>query len=62
MDEIHIIVDKEGNIDFTIKGIKGQKCEDIEKAISQILGKTIKSERTSEYYEKPVLIVKEVHH
>ena len=49
--EIHIIIDGEGNIVSTIKGIKGASCAGIADEIKN-LGDAIQEKRTDEYYVK----------
>ena len=50
--EIHFTVGTDGKIEFTIQGMKGQSCEDLAKALSE-LGEVEEKQRTGEYYEKP---------
>ena len=49
--EIHFIIDRKGNIQSTIKGIKGSGCGSIAMEIEK-LGRTAKLERTKEFYER----------
>jgi hypothetical protein len=49
--ELHFIIDRQGNIQSVVKGVKGGGCkvliEDIKK-----LGQTVKESPTGELYEK----------
>ena len=49
--ELHFIIDREGNIQSVVKGVKGRGCkiliEDIKK-----LGQTVHESPTGEFYEK----------
>jgi hypothetical protein len=49
--EIHIIIDGEGNIASTIKGIKGASCASIAEEIKE-LGDVLQEKRTDEYFAK----------
>ncbi len=50
-NEIHFVIDREGNIQSTIKGVKGSSCSSIEEKIEK-LGRVVKQERTKEFYER----------
>ena len=47
--EIHFIIDSEGNIGSTIKGVKGASCAGVADAIKN-LGKVLQEKRTDEYF------------
>lgn len=47
--EIEILPD--GNVEYTIKGIRGSSCENISELLEQ-LGQVEHEERTGEYYER----------
>ena len=49
--EIHFLIDSEGNIASTIKGIKGGSCADVADEIKRI-GKVLQEKRTDEYFVK----------
>ena len=49
--EIHFVIDRDGNIQSTIKGIKGSGCSTIAAKIEK-LGRVAKQERTKEFYER----------
>ena len=48
--EIHFVIDREGNIQSTINGVKGTACSGITAEIEK-LGRVVKQERTEEFYE-----------
>lgn len=48
--EIDIQVHPDGSVEYTIKGIKGIRCEDISALLEQ-LGNVEKEEKTSEFYD-----------
>ena len=50
MESLTIEIDENGKVVVHIQGVKGKGCESIEKAIADALGKTVKSDKTSEYY------------
>jgi hypothetical protein len=47
--EIHFVVERNGTITSTIKGVKGRACSDIAEAIKS-LGSVLKQGRTEEYF------------
>jgi len=48
--EIHFVIDREGNIQSSIKGIKGSTCSAIAEEFSD-LGQVIEQQQTNEFYE-----------
>ena len=51
MAEILIKVTKAGETTVSVNGVSGPGCKDLSGAIEKALGKTVKSELTSEYYQ-----------
>jgi Protein of unknown function (DUF2997) len=49
--EIHFVIDRDGNIQSTIKGIKGSGCGTLAAEIEK-LGRVAKLERTQEFHER----------
>ena len=51
--DIEITISPDGEVSFTIKGVKGPKCLDETKFLTEALGESvIEQERTTEYYEQ----------
>lgn len=48
--EIEIAILADGRIEYTVKGVKGDACENISALLEQ-LGKVEAEQRTGEYYE-----------
>ena len=48
--EIHFVIDRAGNIQSTIKGIKGSACSLIAEKFKD-LGQVIEKQQTNEYFE-----------
>ena len=48
--EIHFVIDRAGNIQSTIKGVKGSACNSISEKFKD-LGQVIEQQQTKEYYE-----------
>ena len=48
--EIHFVIDREGNIQSSIKGIKGSSCSSIVEEFTD-LGQVIEQQQTNEFYE-----------
>jgi hypothetical protein len=48
--EIHFVIDRQGNIQSTIKGIKGAACRSISKEFRE-LGQVIEQQPTDEFYQ-----------
>ena len=54
MNEIEVIVDREGKVSLRVKGVQGASCLDLTKALEEALGAEVESRtRTSEFYENP---------
>ncbi len=49
--EIEFVIRPDGEVEFTIKGVKGNGCEDLAKLFDE-LGKKTADRNTAEYYEK----------
>jgi hypothetical protein len=60
-ETVEIRIKKDGKVEFTINGVKGSSCEEIHKALAT-LGKTVKDDKTGEYYEERYDVVKTVEH
>lgn len=52
MQEIEFTIHPDGKVEYTIRGIKGSGCEELE-ALFKELGQTQVSKPTSEFYEIP---------
>lgn len=50
-EEIEITIHPDGQIEYTIKGVKGAVCDTISALLEQ-LGKIQSERRTGEYYEQ----------
>ena len=50
LKEIHFIIDREGNVQSTIKGIKGSACSSLAAEFEE-LGQVIGQQPTNEFYE-----------
>ncbi|MCG8416326.1 MAG: DUF2997 domain-containing protein [Proteobacteria bacterium] len=51
--DIEITISPSGEVEFTVKGIKGSSCLDATKFLEEALGgEVVEQERTSEYYEE----------
>ncbi len=49
--DIEFMIKPDGNVEFTIKGVKGRQCVPIAE-LFQVLGKTESEQNTAEFYEK----------
>ncbi len=49
--EVELTIKPDGTVELTVKGVKGQACEDVAKLFGE-LGTTTRDERTAEYYER----------
>jgi len=48
--EIHFVIDRDGNIQTTIKGIKGSGCSVVAEEFKS-LGQVMEQKQTNEFYE-----------
>ncbi|MBX7152328.1 DUF2997 domain-containing protein [bacterium] len=51
VQEIEFTIKKDGSVEYTIKGLKGEGCEDLSKIFEQ-MGDVTFSKKTAEFYEK----------
>lgn len=49
--QIEFVIGPDGSVEFTIKGTKGRKCEDIAR-LFESLGTVEQAKNTGEYYER----------
>ena len=52
--EIEITIDKQGNISYKVKGLKGKDCIKSTEFLDDDLGEVTNREYTREYYESKV--------
>lgn len=50
VDTIEIGLD--GDVQITVKGIKGKACKDATRQVEEALGRTVSSTPTGEFYER----------
>jgi len=51
MEKIEITIGKDASIEYEVSGVKGKSCTDLTKAIDEISGKVLESEKTAEYHQ-----------
>ena len=49
--EIEAVINLEGEVELTIKGLRGDGCEDIARALEDALGEVVERKKTPEYYQ-----------
>ena len=49
--QIEFRIGPDGQVEFTIKGVKGRRCEDVAR-LFESLGKVEETRATGEYYER----------
>ena len=52
MEEIKIIISKDGKVTIDVDGIKGSGCKKLTKTLEKKLGKTVKDKKKAEYYQE----------
>lgn len=55
--QVLIDVDADGNTVVRVEGVKGSSCKDLTKQIEAALGKTVKDDKTPEFYQKATVTV-----
>lgn len=55
MEEIEFTLHPDGQVEYTVKGVKGTGCEQLTELFGE-LGKTVVSKPTGEYYEIPPVV------
>ncbi len=51
MKELEIVIKKNGDVHITTRGIKGPECKPVADKIASAVGRVVKEERTSEWYQ-----------
>ena len=49
--ELEVEISPDGEVSFTVKGLKGHGCMDLAKQLEEALGEVQEQTRTPEYYE-----------
>ena len=56
MQELEIIIDKNGRVQVAVRGIRGDGCHALTKDLEVAIGTVEDRNNTAEYYEQPVEI------
>ena len=51
MQEITIIINKDGSVELEVDGVVGPKCTDITKAFNDALGQVTEERKLPQYYD-----------
>lgn len=51
-ENLQIQIDKDGNVQFEYKGVRGKKCVDATQELEVALGKVQDRQKTADYYKK----------
>ena len=54
MQELEIIIDKNGRVQVAVKGVHGEVCSALTKDLEEAIGTVEERNYTSGYYEQPV--------
>ncbi len=49
--ELEVEISQDGEVSFTVKGLKGNGCMDLARQLEEALGEVQEKTRTPEYYE-----------
>ncbi len=49
--ELEVVITPTGEVQITVKGVKGKSCEDLSRQIEAELGEVLERKRTPEYYQ-----------
>jgi len=52
MEELEITIDPEGNVSVRVKGVKGERCEDVTRDLEEAIGDLEERKHTDEYYQR----------
>ena len=52
MQEMKIIIAKDGKVTIDVDGVKGPSCKDLTRKLEEALGSTVDSTVKTEYYEQ----------
>lgn len=61
MQELEIVIDREGKVQVAVRGVHGEGCLAITRNIETAVGTVEEREYTAEYYEQPVNIADRQH-
>ena len=56
METLEFVIYPDGRVKEMVTGIVGTSCADVTAAIEASLGKVMSQEKSSEYYDQPVLV------
>lgn len=52
MQEMKIIISKEGQVTIDVMGVKGPSCKNLTKALEKAFGTTVTDKKKTEYYQE----------
>jgi hypothetical protein len=52
MQEIKLIIGKDGKVNIDVAGVKGSACQDLTKSIEAALGRTESVQKKPEFYQQ----------
>ena len=60
MEEVKIVVGKNGEVKIDVHGVKGGSCQEVTKELEAAFGSVVERRKTGEYYEEAEKIVAKV--
>lgn len=58
--EIDITITPDGEVKLTVKGVPGDQCLELTRALEEALGVVTDRQKTSEFYQEPVTTEEQV--
>lgn len=59
MQEIKLIIGKDGKVNIDVAGVKGSACQDLTKSIEKALGRTESVQKKPEFYQQQAASAKQ---
>jgi len=59
VQEIKLIIGKDGKVNIDVAGVKGSACQDLTKSIEAALGKTESVQKKPEFYQQQAASAKQ---
>lgn len=51
-EEVEVTIDREGNVTFDVRGVKGKSCENLTRKLEEGFGKVTRRRHKASYFQK----------
>ncbi|MBN1276941.1 MAG: DUF2997 domain-containing protein [Deltaproteobacteria bacterium] len=60
--DIKVVVEKSGELNMEVRGVKGGQCIHLTEFLERELGEVMERQKTCSYYSKAINVLRNLHH